>query len=73
MDVGTLVGVTGYIWMLTNPMRAAFQYHQYDWRRPSPRAEKLLYYMDFGSRIQDEKPDAISRSQVRRRVWNSTM
>ena len=58
MDVGTLVGVTGYIWMLTNPVRALSNIINMT-AQAITSAEKLLYYMDFGSRIR-EKPDAIS-------------
>lgn len=58
MDVGTLVGVTGYIWMLTNPVRALSNIINMT-AQAITSAEKLLYYMDFGSRIR-EKPDAVS-------------
>ena len=58
MDVGTLVGVTGYIWMLTNPVRALSNLINMT-AQAITSAEKLLYYMDFGSRIR-EKPDAVS-------------
>ncbi len=52
MDLGTLVGVTGYIWMLTQPMRMLSQIINQA-TRASTSAEKLFYYMDLGPGIRD--------------------
>ncbi|HSK69116.1 MAG TPA: ABC transporter ATP-binding protein, partial [Candidatus Limnocylindria bacterium] len=61
MDLGTLVGVTGYIWMLTNPMRMLSQIINQATRAVTS-AEKLFFYMDLGSDIKDA-PDAKSPAQ----------
>ncbi len=58
MDVGTLVGVTGYIWMLTNPMRMLSQIINQATRAVTS-AEKVFYYADLGADIKDA-PDAKS-------------
>ena len=52
MDLGTLVGVTGYIWMLTQPMRMLSQMIN-GMTRAVTSAEKLFYYMDLGPGIKD--------------------
>ena len=52
MDLGTLVGVSGYIWMLTQPMRMLSQMINHA-TRASTSAEKLFYYMDLGPGIKD--------------------
>jgi len=52
MDIGTLVGVTGYIWMLTQPMRMLSQIIN-GMTRASTSAEKVFYYLDLGSSIKD--------------------
>lgn len=54
MDLGTLVGVTGYIWMLTQPMRMLSQLIN-GITRAVTSAEKVFYYMDLGPRIRDEE------------------
>ena len=66
MNIGELVGVTGYIWMLTNPMRqlaniinAAAQ--------AVTSAEKVFYYMDLGPSIR-EPQDAVSPSEFKGHV-----
>lgn len=53
MDIGTLVGVTGYIWMLTQPMRMLSQMLN-GITRATASAEKIFYYMDLGPNIRDE-------------------
>ena len=56
MDIGTLVGVTGYIWMLTQPMRMLSQMIN-SITRAVTSGEKVFYYLDLGPQIKDvEKP-----------------
>ena len=52
MDIGTLVGVTGYIWMLVNPMRQLSGIINMV-AQAITSAEKLFYYVDFGSAIRE--------------------
>ena len=52
MDIGTLVGVTGYIWMLVNPMRQLSNIINMI-AQAITSAEKLFYYVDFGSAIRE--------------------
>lgn len=61
MDIGTLVGVTGYIWMLINPMRNLAQIVNMI-SRAIASAEKIFYYTDVRPAIKDA-PDA--RTPVR--------
>ncbi len=60
MDIGTLVGVTGYIWMLTNPMRMIAPIINAT-AQAVTSSEKLFYYSDLGSSIREpedaETPD----------------
>lgn len=52
MDIGTLVGVTGYIWMLINPMRNLAQIVNM-LSRAIASAEKIFYYTDVRPSIKD--------------------
>ena len=52
ISVGTLVGVTGYIWMLTNPMRQLSNIINMV-AQAITSAEKLFYYVDFGASIRE--------------------
>ncbi|MBQ4075107.1 MAG: ABC transporter ATP-binding protein [Clostridia bacterium] len=52
MDIGTLVGVTGYIWMLVNPMRQLSNIINMLVHSVTS-AEKLFYYVDFGASIKE--------------------
>ncbi len=52
MDVGTFVGVTGYIWMITNPMNMLSNIINMVTNAVTS-AEKLFYYIDFGSNIKE--------------------
>ncbi|MBQ6803705.1 MAG: ABC transporter ATP-binding protein, partial [Clostridia bacterium] len=52
MDIGTLVGVTGYIWMLVNPMRQLSNIINM-LTQAVTSAEKLFYYVDFGAAIKE--------------------
>jgi ATP-binding cassette subfamily B protein len=63
MDVGTLVGVTGYIWMLTGPMRMISQIINQATRAVTS-AEKVFFYADLGADIKDA-PDAKSPPERR--------
>ena len=52
MDIGTMVGVTGYIWMLVNPMRQLSNIINM-LAQSVTSAEKLFYYVDFGAAIRE--------------------
>lgn len=54
MDLGTLVGVTGYIWMLTQPMRMLSHLIN-GMTRAVTSAEKVFYYLDLGPTIRDDQ------------------
>lgn len=54
MDIGTLVGVTGYIWMLVNPMRQLSNIINM-LAQSIASAEKLFYYVDLGASIREPK------------------
>ena len=56
MDIGTLVAVNGYVWLIINPMRALSGIINMV-AQAITSAEKLFYYQDFGSVIR-EKDDA---------------
>lgn len=65
MDIGTLVGVTGYIWMLTQPMRMLSQIIN-SMTRASTSAEKIFYYLDLGPSIRDDdNPQTVSERKGR--------
>ena len=66
MDVGTFVGVTGYIWMITNPMNMLSNIINM-FTNAATSAEKLFYYIDFGSNIR-ESADARSPERFEGRV-----
>ncbi len=63
MDLGTMLGVTGYIWMLTNPMRSLSNIMNMVTQAVAS-AEKLFYYMDFGAAIREpedaKEPEAFN-------------
>lgn len=52
MDVGTLVGITGYISLLVNPMRQLSNIINMV-AQAITSAEKLFYYVDFGAAIRE--------------------
>src|SRR5690606_33419015 len=57
ISLGTLVAFTGYMWMITNPMRML------GWlinmtEQAISSGEKIFYYLDLGSSIK-EKKDAV--------------
>ncbi len=65
MDIGTLVGVTGYIWMLTQPMRMLSQIIN-SMTRASTSAEKIFYYLDLGPSIRDDdNPQTVNERKGR--------
>ncbi len=66
MDIGTLVAVNGYVWLIINPMRALSGIINMV-AQAITSAEKLFYYKDFGSTIR-EKDDAVSPDTFRGRV-----
>ena len=51
MDIGTLVAVNGYVWLIINPMRALSGIINMV-AQAVTSAEKLFYYQDFGSAIR---------------------
>ena len=56
MDLGTLIAVNGYVWLIVNPMRNLANIVNM-LTQAVTSAEKLFYYIDFGSSIR-EKDDA---------------
>lgn len=52
MDIGTLVGVMGYVWMLVNPMRNLPNIINV-LAQAITSGEKLFYYMDIGASIKE--------------------
>ncbi|MBQ2956041.1 MAG: ABC transporter ATP-binding protein [Clostridia bacterium] len=56
LDLGTLIAVNGYVWLIINPMRALSGIINMV-AQAVTSAEKLFYYMDFGSEIKEpEQP-----------------
>ena len=53
MDIGTLVAVNGYVWLIINPMRALSGIINMVVQAITS-AEKLFYYQDFGSVIREK-------------------
>ena len=66
MDIGTLVAVTGYVGLITNPMRQLANLVNMATNAVTS-AEKLFYYVDFGAAIK-EKPDAKQPEKYEGRV-----
>ena len=56
MDLGTLIAINGYVWLIVNPMRNLANIVNM-LTQAVTSAEKLFYYIDFGSSIR-EKADA---------------
>ena len=52
MDIGTLVALNGYVWLIINPMRALSNIINM-LTQAVTSAEKLFYYQDFGSSIKE--------------------
>lgn len=53
MDLGTLIAITGYISLITNPMRQLSNIINM-LAQAVTSAEKLFYYIDFGASIKDD-------------------
>ena len=66
IDIGTLVAANGYVWMLINPMRNLAGIVNQT-ANTITSAEKLFYYMDFGSEIREPK-DAKTPDEFRGKV-----
>ncbi|MBQ3667721.1 MAG: ABC transporter ATP-binding protein [Clostridia bacterium] len=66
MNIGELVGVTGYIWMLTNPMRQVANIINAS-AQAVTSAEKIYYYTDLGASIK-EPEDAVSPEEFKGHV-----
>ncbi len=54
MDVGTFIGVTGYIWMISSPMNMLSNIIN-QITNATTSAEKLFYYIDLGASIKEDK------------------
>ncbi|MFH1512916.1 MAG: ABC transporter transmembrane domain-containing protein, partial [Bacillota bacterium] len=52
LDIGTLIGATGFVWMLIAPMRQVAQFVNLT-ANGVVSSEKLIYYLDLGSRIKN--------------------
>ena len=66
MDIGTLVAVNGYVWLITNPMRQLANLVNMVTNAVTS-AEKLFYYADFGAAIK-EKPQAVEPKEFKGKV-----
>ncbi len=59
LQIGTLVGATGFVWMIIAPMRQVANFVNVT-TNGLVSSEKLIYYMDLGSMIRSpEKPREI--------------
>ena len=54
LDIGTLVGATGYVWMLIMPMRQVAMFVNMA-TNGFVSSEKLIYYTDLGPQIKNPK------------------
>lgn len=54
MDIGTLVGATGFVWMLIAPMRQVATFVN-QIANGVVSSEKLIYYLNIGSQIKSPK------------------
>jgi ATP-binding cassette, subfamily B, multidrug efflux pump len=66
LDIGTLIGATGFVWMLIAPMRQVANFVNMT-ANGVVSSEKLIYYMDLGSRIKNPQ-DAQTPRQREGRV-----
>ncbi len=65
LDIGTLVGATGFVWMLIGPMRQVASYVNMT-ANGVVSSEKLIYYMDLGTQIRNpEEPQAPAKREGR--------
>lgn len=54
LDIGTLVGATGFVWMLMSPMRQVAMFVNMA-TNGVVSSEKLIYYLNLGSKIKNPK------------------
>jgi len=65
LDIGTLVGATGFVWMLMAPMRQVAGFVNMT-TNGIVSSEKLIYYLSLGSRVKNPKePQAPARREGR--------
>ncbi len=65
LQIGTLVGATGFVWMIIAPMRQVANFVNVT-ANGMVSSEKLIYYMDLGSMIRNpEKPREIEKWEGR--------
>jgi ATP-binding cassette subfamily B protein len=65
LQIGTLVGATGFVWMIIAPMRQVANFVNVT-ANGLVSSEKLIYYMDLGSMIRNpEKPREIDKREGR--------
>ncbi len=65
LQIGTLVGATGFVWMLIAPMRQVANFVNVT-TNGLVSSEKLIYYLDLGSMIRSpEKPRKIEKHEGR--------
>lgn len=63
LQIGTLVGATGFVWMIIAPMRQVANFVNVT-TNGLVSSEKLIYYMDLGSMIRSpEKPREIEKRE----------
>ncbi len=63
LQIGTLVGATGFVWMIIAPMRQVANFVNVT-TNGLVSSEKLIYYMDLGSMIRSpEKPREIENRE----------
>ncbi len=61
LQIGTLVGATGFVWMIISPMRQVASFVNVT-ANGLVSSEKLIYYMDLGSMVRNpEKPREIEK------------
>ncbi len=61
LQIGTLVGATGFVWMIIGPMRQVANFVNVT-ANGLVSSEKLIYYLDLGSMIRSpEKPREIEK------------
>ena len=62
LSLGMLVGATGYVWMIVMPLRQVASYVNQT-TNGIVSAEKLIYYLDLGSRVRNpqEPVEPVSR------------
>jgi ATP-binding cassette subfamily B protein len=65
IDIGTLVGATGFVWMLIAPMRQVASFVNLI-TNGLVSSEKLIYYLDLGSKVRNpENPEKPARREGR--------